>query len=604
MKKIFNITLGLVAGLFMVCSCSDSDNNGPAVFSLDMDNVTVAAEGGSDKIVVNAPGEWYTATSATWVSVSPANGFGSAECTVFVDSSLVNDMRSAEIRIVAGNEVKTLTVNQTGFAKAINVKEKEIEIKSSELFDKRYFETEITTNVEFKAEFNYVTPETDWLSIEKTDVTLDYGARPRTVKLRFEWKMNSEPVERVAEINLVPLNSEDELSEPAVITVRQKAAVKIEDNRAGDSIALVTIYDLINSSVEVWDTSERMDNWNGIKLWEATDEDLPCPEAVGRVREASFSFFDTKEMLPKQIVHLKYLEKFSIMSNRSTMLLSIDLGPEICELKYLKELTMFSCGLVSLPSEFVKLGSTLEVLDLTSNNFDEVPSMLNQDNFPKLKILRMTNCRRWQSVNKLADKGNYDDGIGLNIKSSVQGDNQLRRLFLWENLEELALNTSYLEGQLPDFTVGEDGVRAYNTDDVDTFGGDTILWLADKQMPRILPNMKMLKLNLNYFTGNLPEWLLYHPYLMEWVPQSLVFPQEGDSYGGASALPRYDSEGEKTGFDNAPANFEYYYSAFPKLRAKYELKEEIGDDTEEGDNDKEESSGDEHCKEEDNEESK
>ena len=191
MKNIFNIALGLVAGLLLVCSCSDSDNAAPAAFSLSTDNVTVAAEGGADKVIVDAIGEWSVSTSATWVSVSPANGIGTTECSVLVDSSLVNGIRSAELRFVSGNEVKSLSVNQTGFEKAINVKVKEVEIESSKLLEDRYFEAEITTNVEFTAQFNYQDVEGGWLSIDKTDVTLDYGARPRTVKLRFDWKMNT-----------------------------------------------------------------------------------------------------------------------------------------------------------------------------------------------------------------------------------------------------------------------------------------------------------------------------------------------------------------------------------------------------------------------------
>ena len=592
MKNIFNITLGLVACLLVVCSCSDSDSAAPAALSLNTDNVTVAAVGGQDKIVIDAPGEWFASTSATWVAVSPVNGCGAAECTVSIDSSLVNGMRSAEIRFVSGNDVKTVSVNQTGFDKAINVKEKDVEIDASAVFDKRYFETEITTNVEFKAELNFQGDNNDWLSIEKTEVTLDHGARPRTVKLRFDWKMNTDPVERVVEVNLLPLNEDDAISEPAVITVRQKAAVKIEDNRAGDSIALITIYESLGSWSNIWDTSERMENWEGVKLWEATDKDLPCEEAVGRVREVSYAYLETKESLPKQIVHLKYLETLSIMSNENTMLLSIDLGPEICELNYLKDLSIFSYGLVSLPAEFVKLGKSLEVLSLSANNFSEIPPMLNQDNFPKLKKLGLVGTRRWTTSN-LTTKDKYDNGIGLNFKSEVSGDNQLRRLLLWENLEELRLQSCYIEGQLPDFTVGEDGVRAYNNDDVEAFGGDTIIWLADNQMPRILPKMKMLAINLNFFTGDLPDWLLYHPHLLEWIPELLVFNQQEKGI---------DSDGENVGFKNAPTNFEYYYNTFPKMRAKYDIKDNIEDDSEKDEEDEENTEGDDHCDEEDREE--
>lgn len=562
MKKIFNITLGVVAALFV--ACSDNDDAATAAFSLDKESITIAAEGGKENVMVNVEGEWYVSSSATWVQVTPANGIGSAMCEVTVDSSLVNGVREAQIRVVSGAETKAIMVNQTGFAKSITPKEREIELESSAAYNERYFETVITTNVEFKVEFDYASAEADWLSIEKTDVELDFGARPRTVKLRFDWKMNTEPVERVANINLVPANSDDEISEPAVITVCQKAAVKIEDNRAGDSIALITISELLNCWSDTWDTGERMNNWDGVTLWEATDEELPCPEAVGRVRSASYAFFETKESLPKQIKHLKYLESLSVMSNVNTMLLSIDLGPEICELKYLKELEIFSYGLTSLPAEFVNLKS-LEVLDISANNFTEIPAVLTKENFPNLKVLRMVGSRRW-TTSDLRKKDNYDNGLGLHFRSDVTDDNQLRRLLLWDNLEELRLSNCYIEGQLPDFTVGSEGVEAYSQADVDAFGSDTIQWLADNSIPKILPNMKLLSLNLNFFTGDLPKWLLYHPMLLEWFPDLLIFNQQE---GG------FDSEGNKVRFDNAPTNFEYYYEAFPKMRMKYDIKDNL-----------------------------
>jgi hypothetical protein len=40
---------------------------------------------------------------------------------------------------------------------------------------------------------------------------------------------------------------------------------------------------------------------------------------------------------------------------------------------------------VSLPDDFVKLGKSLVALDLSANNFAEIPAMLTPENFPKLK---------------------------------------------------------------------------------------------------------------------------------------------------------------------------------------------------------------------------
>ena len=85
-------------------------------------------------------------------------------------------------------------------------------------------------------------------------------------------------------------------------------------------------------------------------------------------------------------------------------------------------------------------------------------------------------------------------------------------------------------------------------------------------MPRVLPHMKKLSINLNFFTGKLPDWMLYHPHLILWSPQILVYNQ---MEGGLN------SEGNVVRFANEPSDFEYYYKAFPKYRAKYEYQEDI-----------------------------
>ena len=55
-----------------------------------------------------------------------------------------------------------------------------------------------------------------------------------------------------------------------------------------------------------FDTSENMQNWNYVTLWEATDDDLPSQEAIGRVRSVKFIMVNLKEgeTLPKEVKHL------------------------------------------------------------------------------------------------------------------------------------------------------------------------------------------------------------------------------------------------------------------------------------------------------------
>ena len=125
----------------------------------------------------------------------------------------------------------------------------------------------------------------------------------------------------------------------------------------------------------------------------------------------------------------------------------------------------------------------METLDLSANNFTKIPEVLNKENFPNLKSLNLTGNRRWATTD-LRKAGNYENGLGFHF--NVNNTNALRNLFLWDTLEELRLSNNYMEGQLPDFEVGTDGVQAYTQMDVDAFGGDTIQYLADKKNSDLL----------------------------------------------------------------------------------------------------------------------
>ena len=66
-----------------------------------------------------------------------------------------------------------------------------------------------------------------------------------------------------------------------------------------------------------------------------------------------------------------------------------------------------------------------------------------------------------------------------------------------------------------------------------------------------MPNTNLFAINLNKLSGELPQWLLFHPKLDLWIPFSLIFPQEGK-----------DKDGNSCGFSNEPANLDYYYKEY------------------------------------------
>lgn len=547
MKRIYTLLTIIALGF---ASCQEELAPTFEGFEVDNSQIEAAAHGGKYQITVRSEDEWSVQSPEPWIMLSPANGRGEVECTIHIDSTLTHHERKAEIRFMsAGNILNKVDVTQKGFEPSIDPQNSSVAIDAYKKRDERWVEVEIKSNVEFTA-----STDAQWLSVNDHTLTLDRGARPRTTRLRLDWKMNSDPQAREATITLRP----DSLGESTTIVVRQQAGPLIEDNRAGDSLAVVTIYNKMECWAEDVISDKRpMTQWECMRLWQASDESLPCPEAVGRVRDLDLSYFNTDDDIPVEIKHLKYLETLSLFGNVNTMLKDINLCPEIASLNYLKALRIGAMGLVSLPDNFAELGDTLEELDLNSNNFTTIPKVINRENFPHLKSLIFIANRR-SSVSDLRSAS----GMGLQLESDA-----LRRLFLWEELEELALSYNYIEGSLPNFSVGRDGVRAYTAEDVKELG-DTLNYAVANQLPRILPNMRSLRLNLNFFSGKLPDWLLYHPHLMEWGAETLVYQQQEKGI---------DSDGNAVGFENVPTSNEYYFEAYPLLRNRYEYNDTIGE---------------------------
>lgn len=552
MKKIF----ATIIGVTLACvACKEENLPTLPDFEVDRSAIEAEASGGEFSLNIRSAEEWRASTSEPWVMISPANGTGEVVATVRVDSTLVNDTRTTLIRFAtAHNTSRTIEVSQSGFARAITPLNDSEEIASSARRDDRWFETTVETNVPFTVDVEFEGDD-EWITVADFNVELDRGARPRNTTLRCNWKMNTANSERLATLRLRATNGDTE----ATILVRQCAAPIIEDNRQGDSLAVVTIYEKMECWNDAIDTSRPMTEWECLRLWDADDEGLPSQEAVGRVRDLDLSYFSTEEGIPYEIKYLRYLETLSLFGNVNTMLKSIDMGEEVCELEYLKALRVAAFGLSSVAKNLAKLGDTLEVLDLSSNNLNRLPDVISEENFPKLTSLNLTSNRR-QSV---SDLRTTTQNIGL--YSDMNSTDEIERLFLWEKLEELGLSYNYIEGSLPEFRVGEDGVEAYSEDDTRVWG-DTINWAIENKLPRILPNMRALRLNLNFMTGDLPEWLLYHPRLMEWGAEILIFEQQGAAT---------DSRGLSVRFNNVPHSMEYYFESYPLYRNRYEFKDEI-----------------------------
>lgn len=642
MKYMNKLTWSLIlcTGLFTACS-DDDEPVGPGEIAVDKTEIAVGPEGGSELIEVTTPDSWVAQVAAPWVMVSPANGNGSMESKVNIDATLDYQSRSAELmyRTVSGKS-QTVTITQLGYGKQIYVKEDGIEVESSADYEKRLVDFTITANVECKidkveyefetngvelteAEMAEAEKEKDgWLVLKKNEmkleghdlgIVLDEGSRPRTVKLNCRWKMNIVPWVRVAKVYLVAKNADDQLVndkgeniDHVILTVKQKAAMKIEDNRAGDSLAIVLINEKVRSMYPI-ETSENMRNWTGVTLWEETDENVP-EGAVGRVRSVAFSMVNIADgdVLPREVRYLKYLESFSIASNDNSQIRNVKICDELCNLERLKSLTVKAYGLQELPKSFKNL-KNLEVLDLSFNSFislDALTQVINKQNFPNMRKLHLYGQRRNDVITDLeaSSKDNYHYNgypLGLHFKMHGSGlddpkeTNAFLQLLTWEELEALELSYCFMEGTLPTDKQMEayftsKGIKKlhYSADDfsenkeeyLTKLVGDTCKWLlTDKEVTRknadntnidgatvkgnevlrVLPRARAFSLNLNFFTGELPNWILFHPHFVEWRPVALIFNQQEKGK---------NSDGEAVGFSNIDAdnyNFSYYYGAKP-----------------------------------------
>ena len=172
MNRLYKIALGLIV-CFPFVACNEDEDKG-ASFSLDKSEITFGAEGGADVLLVESNDSWTVSVSEPWLSVSPASGTGNAACHVVVDSSLVSEMRTASLRFTpSAMPAMAVTVKQMGYGKMIIPDTCEIWIEASAKMEERYFETTVTTNVEFSVEVDHLGVDQEWLTADEVTIELD-----------------------------------------------------------------------------------------------------------------------------------------------------------------------------------------------------------------------------------------------------------------------------------------------------------------------------------------------------------------------------------------------------------------------------------------------
>lgn len=539
--KYINI-VSVVLAFLVISACQQEEEIAFGVeVGTEDGNIKIGPEGGQKTIKVSAQEEWAALTETPWIMVSPANGRGTQECHISIDSTIVNVERKGAVRIqnLKTGDKKDFSITQEGFEYQIVLDDPEVEIEDFAGYESRSFDVEVMANVDF----DVVLPSDseNWLSFTKSELVLDRGVRPRKVKVHFDWKVNSRDTQRAAKVEFKPLE-QVEIARHDTLNVVQKGAQPIPAGTpAGDSLAVLAISRALNMYTE-WNTAEKMEHWNNVRVW----KDGPDK---GRVRYVQFFIFNTKEPLPYEVQYLTAAEEIVFYSNANQFLKSLDTGEYITKLTQLKRLTIGAYGLTSLHPDFVNL-KNLEFLDLSSNCFQTIPEILTQENFPKLHSL-ILNANQRYSIYDLSNDNR--DNIGGFVDD--KGLRRFKDILKWNNLDTLRLSVNYLQGEIPDMEY--EGLPEWTFEDLkDSLAtGRTSLPEELVGLPKVLPDTKFFAINFNRFTGRLPDWLLYHPNLDLWIPYSLIFSQEGKT-----------KEGKNAGFTNEPVSLDYYYNIYPNKK--------------------------------------
>ena len=559
--KIRNYILILSMAVMAVVGCTPDEIDG---VQSDRDIIKVGATGGTEKVRIASSGEWVASVGMQengepnpWITVSPANGRGEVVCEFLIDSALTTKSRSAIVTIqdVVTNKMQRIRVEQQGYSYAVELDNTETNIKRYAEFGKRHFDVVVRSNFNFKVEIP--DSEKNWLSCESYKLELDRGVRPREVKLRFNWKINNQAKERLANVKFLPVE-EIEVEKSDILCVRQEAAEPIvPDTRAGDSLSLLNIANTMQCWT-VWDSSTTMDTWNGVTLWEPRMEGC-TPDKVGRVRRVEIFLCNSYEGLPYEIQYLTAADEIYIFSNENSMLKSLNIGEHICKLTNLKRLTVAAFGLTELPAEFANL-KNLEYLDIGSNNFQTIPDVITKENFPKLRAF-VINAQQRHAVSDLSNTVHDTKTVG-----GLIGEEKFPERMLKWGLDTLVMSVNYLHGELPTF---EDDMTVPRWSEEEVIAADTL----PRELigtPKIMPTTKTFRINHNRLSGKVPQWLMMHPALDLWIPFSLVFPQEG-----------FAADGTKAGFEDAPSSLvDYYKNWYPNKKMANMVEEET--DAEEG----------------------
>ena len=519
-----------------LASCSDDDDKPSAAFEMDTEVVELAENGGEAQVRITTNSAWSVASQTDWCMVTPANGVGNAICTIKADSSYMYTQREGIVEFRTQQGTYSLRVTQGGYDRTIrfeSLTDDTLHIPHYRELDKSYVDIVATANVPYQVEIP--AEYQDWLSMDsnsdtnfKPETTIP---RPHSFRVRFKTHVNSDG-EREGYVIFKESGRANAIEKK--VRVIQEAAPRIYSSRTGDSLAILTVARMLNAGVQ-WNTSRPITHWSNVVTRPITydyyeDGKFIETRTEERVVSLRIALIQTKETLPAQIRHLDQLETLIVMSNANSYLLSIELGPEITELKHLKSLSLFGYGIAKLPEDMGKKMESLEELNLGANSFTKLSDVINplKGMGKRLKYLHMNGCRisDGSSVKNLATipASGIDPSTGRPVGLMDQVPSTLFTTF--PELEYLNLSYNLLYGQLPELYPEQ-------------FDGGVIM-----------PKLRYISVNLNRFSGDLPVWMQQHKYRGCWAADALIFTQEGKDRQGKTA--QFSKESEKAFYNDMP----------------------------------------------------
>lgn len=105
----------ILATLFTLISCEDSDEDGSTLLELSQTSFTnISGNGETMEVDVTCNGTWTVSTTPTWCTVTPKEGNGNQKISLHILANLEEAARNATVTVSAKGISKTIQLSQEG----------------------------------------------------------------------------------------------------------------------------------------------------------------------------------------------------------------------------------------------------------------------------------------------------------------------------------------------------------------------------------------------------------------------------------------------------------------------------------------------------------